>query len=294
MQNSTSTSRLLMAAGSLVLLILATLVTPAQAALGGQAVVNVNRVVVTITGAKPTKATLVVGGTAYRLARSGTTWRTKPLKASVLAKVTGKKAKVKVTVKGTKRVLRTTIKAQETAPPPQAPGTPQTPGAPGTPGTPGTGTPGTGTSPLFAAPGVDREGQEAWDAIKGYFANSTMTNCPQGWPACAVEWRYGFFENGTIASCRLQSVSGGDITSYYDFVQVTGVSQYADGSWGVSFLGQYRAFSEYNPSSFAVIVGANGVGEVRYWSPGVDPATQAPSDRHTDLLWMRGAKDCSY
>ena len=101
------------------------------------AVTEGGRVVITIKGKKPTKATLIVGGTRYQLKRKGKVWRTKPLSAEALAGMSGAKAKVKVRVKGKNKTLKTSIQGTGTNPT----------------------TPGGGTQPPFAAPGVDREGE---------------------------------------------------------------------------------------------------------------------------------------
>ena len=242
------------------------LLTPAHASVSAQ--VSNSQIVVTISGKQPKKATLVLAGKSYKLKRSGTTWHTKTLPASVLASANGARAKIKAKIKGKTRTQKTTIT---------------------TSGGGGDGSNG-GNGGLFAAPGVDRSGQEALDAVLPYLGNSRMTDCGPGWPACAVEYRYAFASDGTIAYCRLQSVSGSDVKSYYDLVQFIGANQYADGSWGVSAKIQYRDGSN-NPATMTVQVAADGNGRVLYWSPGADPNVDAP--QVTDgLHWYRGYKDC--
>lgn len=229
------------------------------------------RVDVTFTGKQPTKARIVVGGSSYKLTRGGKTWRTKPLTADRIAALIGKRAKVKVTIKGKKRTLHATVSSGQAAP--------TNPPAPG----------GGGAAPLFAAPGVDSTGNAAWEAVKGYFADSTLTDCPAGWPNCAVEQRYGYFQDGTHWYCRLTPTSGSDIRSVGSILQIIGAEQKADGAWGVSF-----ALNSYGDTvHYSVRVAADGTGSVQYWGPGY-ATSGPPSDVTTGLVWMRGAKDCSY
>ncbi len=232
------------------------------------AVTTGDRVVVKIPGKRPTKAALIVTGTRYPLKRSGKSWRTKPLSAQALASMSGAKAKIKAKVGGKSKTFTATVVGNSATPPGPGP-------AP--------------AAPLFAAPGTDRTGQVAFDAIKGYFANSTVTDCPAGWPNCAVEIRYGFFEDGTHWYCRLTSTSGSDIKSVGSITAIIGAEQKADGAWGVSF-----ALDSYgNTTHYSVRVAANGAANVQYWGPGAD-TSGPPTSVDTGLQWMRGAKDCSY
>lgn len=247
------------------------LVSPAAAAGTSASIISDGlRVDVTFTGKKPSKATLVVAGASYKLKRSGKVWRTKPLSAAQIAALSGQKARLKITVGGKKRTVRATVPATGT-PPPTTPTTP-------------------GTTPLFTAPGVDSTGNAAWEAVKGYFANSTLTDCPAGWPNCPVEQRYGYFADGTTWYCRLTSTSGSDIRSQATITQIVGAEQKADGSWAVSYQDLAYGYNHF----YTVRVSANGAGTVQYWASGVDPNTSAPSEVYTGLQWMRGAKDCSY
>lgn len=241
---------------------------PAQAAQPTVAV-QAGRIAVTIPGKTPSKARLIVAGEKYRLTRSGKTWRSKPLSADVLAAIAGRSAKLKLKVGKKKKTLTASV-----------PGLPPAPEPPTPPGTP---------PPLFAAPGVDRTGNEAWEAIKGYFADSTVTTCPAAWPNCAVEERYGFFANGTHWYCRLTPTSQSDIRSVGTIQQIIGAEQKADGAWGVSF-----ALDSYgNTVYYSVRVAANGSADVQYWGPGAD-TNSPPTSVNTGMIWMRGAKDCSY
>lgn len=231
-----------------------------------------DRVVVTIKGKKPTKATLIVGGTRYPLKRKGRVWRTKPLSAEALAGLSGAKAKVKVKVKGKNKTLKTSI---------QGTGTNPTPGTPGTPG----------PQQLFVAPGVDREGGEAWDAIKGYFADSTLSNCadPRGWPYCQVEERYGFFDSGTQWYCYLTPDSRSDVKSVSNIQRLLFVQQKADGAWRVD----YESIEYDKIVYYSVNVAASGAAVVNYWGSGAD-TSGPPTNQYAGLQWMRGAKDCRY
>ncbi|MEI2784951.1 MAG: hypothetical protein V9E82_04510 [Candidatus Nanopelagicales bacterium] len=263
--------RILLGATTLVLL-LGALVGPAAAATRASIISDGLRVDVTFTGKKPTKARLIAGGASYTLKRNGKTWRTKPLTPAQLTSIVGTRAKVKITVGGKQRTVRAMVTGNA--------GTPTNPTTPTNPGTP----------PLFTAPGTDSTGNAAWEAVKGYFANSTLTDCPAGWPNCAVEQRYGYFENGTTWYCRLTSTSGSDIRSQATITEILGAEQKADGSWAVSYRDEAYGY----PHTYTVRVAANGAGTVQYWASGVDPNTNAPTEVYTGLQWMRGAKDCSY
>lgn len=262
-------SRLLMSAMCAVAVTIGLLSAPASA---GKPTVGIDdgRVSVTIPGKTPSKAKLVVAGSKYRLSRaSGKVWRTKPLSADALAAIAGRNAKLKLRVgkNNKKKTLTTSVPSLAPTPPPPPPTPP----------------------PLFVAPGVDRTGNEAWEAVKGYFANSTVTNCPAGWPNCAVEERYGYFENGTHWYCRLTPNSGSDIRSVGSIQQIVGAEQKADGAWGVSF-----ALDSYGDTVYySVRVAADGSANVQYWGPGAD-TNGPPTSSNTGMVWMRGAKDCSY
>ncbi len=116
------------------------------------------------TGAKPKKAKLVAGKKSYKLTRAGKKWRTKKLSPKIVTALTGKKVKIKAQDQGTRR----------------APSGPKSPVAP---------TPTNHAAAprrhlilarqtLFPAPGADRSGNAAWEAIKGYFLDSTFTELP--------------------------------------------------------------------------------------------------------------------
>lgn len=90
------------------------------------------------------------------------------------------------------------------------------------------------TTPLFAAPGHDLIGNEAFTHLSPYFLNSAFTDCAAGpWPNCAVEERYVHCPTGSWIYQRT-SGTGADINSPDSFT-VTGANVAADGSWAVSY-----------------------------------------------------------
>lgn len=262
-----------------VALLMSSLVSPASAATRASVTSDGTRVTVSFTGKKPTKVRMVVAGASYKLTRSGKAWRTKVLTSQQLAALSGQKAKFKITVGGKKRTVGGTVpQLQNTGGGTSQPGGENTPPPDG-----GT------TQPLFPAPGVDSTGDPAWNAVKGFFLNSTWTDCPTGWPNCPVEQRYGVFENGTQWYCRLTNTSDADIRSVSTIIKPIGAEQKADGSWGVSYL----VNSYENLHQYTVRVAANGSTIVQWWGSGADFGGP-PTEVYSGLQWMRGAKDCSY
>ena len=170
-------------------------------------------------------------------------------------------------------------------------------GTPTTPTTPGTPSPGTPTTPgpvdgaPFAPPGHDITGTEAANAILPFLANSSFTDCPAMFPACAVEERYGHFASGVMYYCRLTPTPGSDIINAGHAFQIIGADQKADGSWAVTLkvVSYGDALTYYTWS-----VSTTGVAYGLYWGPGSNPTTDAPSQRIGPLQWVRGARDCSY
>jgi hypothetical protein len=143
--------------------------------------------------------------------------------------------------------------------------------------------------PLFPPPAQATTGDAAWQAIRGYLADSRFTDCPQGWPACAVEERYSHFANGDHWYCRMTPTSGSDIRSYGQIAQISGAEHNADGSWGVEyFLSSYG-----NTTFYSWRVAPNGAATGQYWGPGRSPSTGAADQVLTGLQWVRGARDCS-
>jgi hypothetical protein len=264
----TAITSIALALGLIVSPVAATSVLAAQPT----AIAEGGRILVTIPGKKPSRAALVVAGSRYPLKRKGKVWRTKPLSADALAVIGGAKAKIKLKVKGKAKTLRTTVRGSATPPPTPGPG------------------PGPGSAPLFVAPGVDRDGDAAYQAVKDYFLNSTLTDCPAGWGVgCSVEQRYGIFADGTQWYCRLTPTADSDIRSVGNIVQVLYAAQKADGAWRVDY-----AMNSYGDLVYySVNVTAAGAGNVLYWGPGADP-NGAPTDQTAGLQWIRGAKDCSY
>jgi len=150
---------------------------------------------------------------------------------------------------------------------------------------PGT-TPNPGTQPLFEKPSGELTGQPAFDHFKRYFLNSRFTDCPAGWPACAVEQRYDQCAGGSWAYHRYTPTSGSDINSYGSYT-VTGAAAHADSSWSVEYV-----VDAYSTQSFySWDVAADGVVVGRYWAPGNDPRFTAPTEQLGPLRWKQPT-DC--
>lgn len=163
-------------------------------------------------------------------------------------------------------------------------------GGTGTGGTGGTGT-GGGSTPLFTPlPSSNLTGTAAFNAISGFVANSTITDCPTGWPACGgFERRFGIWSNNAFYDCNLRPTSGSDVLFTATILQTTGANFNTDGSWAISFIVQTST-----PSYFAYRfdVAANGSAVARWWSSDRNPAADAPNETITGLQWLRGAKTC--
>lgn len=240
---------------------------------------------------RPRAVSLVARGRTYRLTRArGSaaavalgTWRSAAYKGAAGAAVRalgGKRATLRLRSARGSTSVATTVAGATTV----APGAPVAP-APATPPAAPPGTPA-----LFAAPGADRTGNEAYEAIKGYLADSRFTDCVSGWPNCAVEQRYGHFADGTQWYCRLTSSSGSDIRSVGGIQQISGAEQKADGSWGV----EYHLLSYGNTVFYSWRVSATGAVTGLYWGPGQSPQTGPAQEAIGPLQWVRGARDCSY
>jgi hypothetical protein len=140
-----------------------------------------------------------------------------------------------------------------------------------------------GPAPLFDPPGKKLEGNDAKPFLEKYLINSTFTDCPAGWPNCAVEQRYSHTSGG-FYYCRLSSVSGADIINGAKNYQVQNVVVEADGSW--TFNEQVEnsggsSFYEWHVATNGVVNGAyqfNG-GAIEQLGP---------------LQYLHVAKDCSY
>jgi hypothetical protein len=139
--------------------------------------------------------------------------------------------------------------------------------------------------PLFAKPSGELSGQAAFDHFSRYFTGSRFTDCPAGWPACAVEERYDHCSNGAWAHHRYTPTSGADINSYGSYT-VTGAAAHPDGSWQVEY-----AVSAYgNQSFYSWDVAADGTIVGRYWSPGNAPPNP-PNQQLGPLQWKQPT-DC--
>lgn len=280
-------------------LLLIPLVAPQPAAAAVSAATSVvtsggkTRLVVKLTSPKavakrsrPSAVSVVAKGRTYRLTRVSSsaaivrlgTWRSAGYtgtKAAALRALAGTKVKVRLVTPAGTRTLSSKIPSASTP----APVTP----APGTP-TPT-------TQPLFTPPASDLTGNAAYEAFKGYLADSRFTSCPAGWPACGpVEYRYAHFADGTQWYCRLTSTSGSDIRSVGSIAQITGAEMKTDGSWGV----EYRLNSYGNVTFYSWRVTAAGAVSGLYYGPGLDPTNSTPTETITGLVWVRGARDCTY
>ncbi|MDA0170341.1 hypothetical protein OJ998_14680 [Solirubrobacter taibaiensis] len=256
---------------ALTVLLAALLAAPAQAAVTATVAISGDRLIVTIKGTKVKAVSVVAGGKTYTLSKDRTRWRSK--KSAAVAALAGKTVRVKVRPQ---RGATKTLSVKVPAPLPKAP--------------PPVDAPIPGVPVLFPPPAAATTGNAAFEAIKGYLADSRFTDCPAGWPNCVVEERYSHFADGTHWYCRLTSTSGSDIRSVGEIAQIAGAEHNADGSWGVEYyLSSYGSTTFYSWS-----VSNQGVATGRYWGPGRSPQTGAPDQQLGPLQWARGARDCSY
>jgi hypothetical protein len=140
---------------------------------------------------------------------------------------------------------------------------------------------------LFEAPGKVLEGEAAKPFLKKYLANSTFTDCPNGWGVgnCTVEHRYSHAADATFHYCRLTSSSGSDIR-VTDEYGVEAAKVEPDGSWTfrevVYNSGNYSKY-EWNVSTTGVVNGAYQF----------TPSSQI--EKLGPYVYLGGvAKDCSY
>jgi hypothetical protein len=149
--------------------------------------------------------------------------------------------------------------------------------------------PGTGgepqDQPLFEKPSGELSGQPAFNHFSRYFLNSRFTDCPAGWPACAVEERYDQCANYSWAYHRYTPTSGADINSYGSY-GVTGAAAHPDGSWQVEYI--VEAYG--NQSFYSWDVAADGTVVGRYWAPGNAPPNP-PNQQLGPLRWQQPT-DC--
>ncbi len=162
-----------------------------------------------------------------------------------------------------------------------------TPSAPTTPGP--VATPAPTPAPLFARPASPLVGDPAYQAVKGYFADATLTTCVAGWPNCSVEERYSIAADGTFRYCRLTPNAGSDINNVGTFIGAVGAEQAADGSWAVSF--QENSYGNVHQYTFRVA--ADGSASVLYWD-GTTSFSGPQTSSYTGFTWVRGAKTCAY
>jgi hypothetical protein len=146
-------------------------------------------------------------------------------------------------------------------------------------------TPDPGTQPLFEKPSGELTGQPAFDHFKRYFLNSRFTDCPGGWPTCAVEERYDQCADYSWAYHRYTPTSGSDINSYGGYT-VTGAAAHPDGSWQV----EYVVDAYGNQSFYSWDIAANGTVAGRYWAPGNAPPN--PPDQQLGPLRWKQPTDC--
>jgi hypothetical protein len=140
--------------------------------------------------------------------------------------------------------------------------------------------PAPGPQGLFEPPGRKLEGNEALPFLQRYLANSTFTDCPAGWPNCAVEERYSHFSDGSFYYCRLTPTSGSDIRSSQSY-QVQNAVVEADGSWTFNEAVSGGGFYEWRVASGGQVVGA-------YSFEG------GPVEQLGPFQYVSGGRDCSY
>jgi hypothetical protein len=179
---------------------------------------------------KPKAVAVKLGKKAYKLKRvrlasaavSAGSWRSSAYGGTAGQKLRAAAGK-KVTVKITSRAGTASVRSTLAAP-----------------------TSGGGTSGPFEAPGRELSGEETRPFLEKYFVNSRFTDCPAGWPNCAVEERYTHCPNGEQRYQRLTPSSGSDINSYGTYFNVNAVV-HADGSWAVSYdLQSYGNVTHYD------------------------------------------------
>jgi hypothetical protein len=138
---------------------------------------------------------------------------------------------------------------------------------------------------LFEKPSGELTGEQAFNHFSRYFLNSRFTDCPAGWPACAVEERYDQCSNYSWAYHRYTPTSGADINSYGSYT-VTGAAAHPDSSWQVEYV-----VSAYgNQSFYSWDVAANGTVVGRYWAPGTGPPN--PPNEQIGPLQYKQPTDC--
>jgi len=266
--------------------ILLTLAPLAQAAVKAKASLvtasGAARIEVTLTGltaaSRPTGVQVTAGGKVFRLKKvTAAKWRTAPLSSADQARANrsaGKAVAVRLrTASGT-----TTLRPKLAAPKAGAPASPQAPAPNPPPVTPG-------AQPLFPPPAQKLTGTAAAEHLRGFFLNSRFTDCPAGWPACAVEEKYDHCPDGSWSYFRITPSSGSDINSVGSF-EVTGAEANTDGSWGVEYLS--RLGSSTSISFYSWRVSPTGGVTGLYWPPGTHPSKgDPPSQQLGPFTWQR-------
>jgi hypothetical protein len=148
--------------------------------------------------------------------------------------------------------------------------------------------PGAGPAPapkgIFEAPGQRLEGDAAKPFLQRYLLNSTFTDCPAGWPNCAVEQRYSHAADSTFYYCRLTSTSGADIRSVGEY-GVDNARVEPDGSW--TFHEIVYAYGNYSEYEWQVATNGAVTGAYRF-----QPSSEI--EKIGPLQYVSGARDCSY
>lgn len=285
----------------------ATAATPANAKLSADVTVEADgaaqRIVATVRTdrrmsprQRPTRLELRVKGKVVQLARRKATLPAGVVGSYRSPKLSGERGRAAQSLVGTRVRLtaiapagRTTLRSTVQPPTPQpggnAPPSPTAPTPP--PPTPAPITP--GAAPLFTPPATALVGDAAYQAVRDYFANATLTTCVAGWPNCSVEERYSIATDGTFRYCRLTPNAGSDVNSVGSVTGIVGAEQALDGSWGVTF--QENSYGTVHQYTFRVA--ADGSAGVLYWD-GTTSFAEPQNASYTGFTWQRGAKTCAY
>ncbi len=121
---------------------------------------------------------------------------------------------------------------------------------------------GGGGGPIFASPGSDLVGNDAFNFFSKYLFDSAFSTCAAGpWPFCSFEERYLHCPNFAWGYERTAGGSGDASLNWSSFT-VTGANAFADGSWAV----QYTVTN--SGAVYTWRVGANGVATGEYYFNG--------------------------
>jgi hypothetical protein len=222
---------------------------------------------------RPTGVSVKGGGKTYKLRRRGArtglgTWRSKVYRgtaATRVAALAGRSVRIVVRSRSGSRTLRKKVRGA----------------APVGGGEGGETTPAPASGP-FEKPAGELTGEAAFAHVSRYFVDSRFTDCPAGWPACAVEERYnhcaGGGQTGNQEYHRYTPSSGSDINAYGQY-QVTGAAAHPDGSWGV----EYNLYAYGNQTFYSWNVAANGTVTGVYTGPSGEQQQLGP------LQWQQPA-----